>query len=195
MSPRTADREQFEHVTYPLGDQLFRVAFWRLGNTQDAEDVVQETYLRAFRSFHTYRAESNAKAWMMTILFNAINDFYARRGRSLDNGAERFDDDANRLEESVADASIGGGDPSELLMRDELPSELLRALRALPSALLQPLLLRELEEMSYEQIATVMGVPIGTVMSRLFRARRVVRERLNEEKARTQRASKERGGR
>lgn len=67
-------RKDFEDLTRPIGQDIYRLALWRLANRQDAEDVVQETYLRAFRSFHTFQAGTNVKAWLTKICLNAIND-------------------------------------------------------------------------------------------------------------------------
>src|ERR1700722_7674855 len=77
-------RKEFEKLTWPLGHDLFRLAYWRLANQQDAEDVVQEAYLRAFRSFHTFQLGTNVKGWMTRILFNVINDTLKKRVREPD---------------------------------------------------------------------------------------------------------------
>jgi RNA polymerase sigma-70 factor (ECF subfamily) len=166
-------RKEFEKLSLALGPELFRLAYWRMANMQDAEDVVQEAYLRAFRSFHTFQPGTNIKAWMTRILINVVNDTLKKRIRQPDLLA--MDDDCDQ---SLEQHSASARDPEVQLIENEIRPDLLEALQKLPTALLQPLLLRELQEMTYDEIATVLGIPTGTVMSRLFRARRVLRDRL-----------------
>jgi RNA polymerase sigma-70 factor, ECF subfamily len=168
-------RKEFEKLTWPFGKDLFRLAHWRLGNLQDAEDVVQETYLRAFRSFHTFKSGTNVKGWMTRILLNVVNDTLKKRIRQPD--LLTIEEECDDLV-SLQDSSTTSRDPEVQLIEREIRPDLLDALQRLPISLLQPLLLRELEDMTYAEIATTLDVPTGTVMSRLFRARRVVRDRL-----------------
>jgi RNA polymerase sigma-70 factor (ECF subfamily) len=168
-------RQEFEKLTWPLAHDLFRLAHWRLANLQDAEDVVQEAYVRAFRSFHTFQLGTNIKGWMTRILLNVINDTLKKRIREPNLLA--IDDECDELA-SMQDQSALSRDPEDQLIEREIRPDLLKALQGLPTALLHPLLLRELEDMTYTEIATVLEIPTGTVMSRLFRARRVVRDRL-----------------
>jgi RNA polymerase sigma-70 factor, ECF subfamily len=168
-------RKEFEKLTWSLGPDLLRLAYWRLANMQDAEDVVQEAYLRAFRSFHTFQRGTNVKGWMTRILLNVINDTLKKRIRQPD--LLVIDDDCNELE-SLQDQSAMARDPAVQLIEREIRPDLLDSLQRLPTSLLHPLLLRELEDMSYAEIAGILGIPTGTVMSRLFRARRVVRDQL-----------------
>ncbi len=170
-------RKEFEKLTWPLGHDLFRLAYWRLGNQQDAEDVVQEAYLRAFRSFHTFQTGTNVKGWMTRILLNVINDTLKKRIQRPDVLA--IDEGCVEMM-SLQDQSASSRDPEVQLVEREIRPDLLNALQQLPTALLHPLLLRELEDMSYAEIATILGIPAGTVMSRLFRARRVVKDRLTQ---------------
>jgi RNA polymerase sigma-70 factor, ECF subfamily len=168
-------RKEFEKLTSPLTADLYRFAFWRLGNAQDAEDVLQESYLKAFRSFHTFQPGSNLKAWMTRILINVINDWLRKRINEtefLDSDAE-FDDCLN-----VADQSSTAKDPLSQLTENEIGPELLNELKRLPTGLLYPFLLRELDDFSYAEIAEILKIPTGTVMSRLFRARRLIKDRL-----------------
>jgi len=175
MNPFQNRRKEFEKLTWPLGPDLFRMAYWRLANSHDAEDVVQEAFLRAYRSFNSFQPGTNIKAWMTRILINVINDTLKKRGRQLDYLAneDEFDD-----LKSVADESAAARDPEAQLIEQEINPDLLNALQRLPTGLLHPLLLRELEDMTYAEIATILGIPTGTVMSRLFRARRLVRDQL-----------------
>jgi len=168
-------RQEFEKLTWPFGKDLFRLAHWRLGNLQDAEDVVQETYLRAFRSFHTFKYGTNLKGWMTRILLNVVNDTLKKRIRQPD--LLTIDDQCDDLM-SLQDHSATSRNPEVQFIEREIRPDLMDALQRLPISLLQPLLLRELEDMTYAEIATILDVPSGTVMSRLFRARRVLKDRL-----------------
>lgn len=168
-------RKEFEKLTWPIGRDLFRLAYWRLANQQDAEDAVQETYLKAFRSFHTFEQGTNVKGWMTRILLNVINDAIKKRIRLPDLVA--IDDECDEIE-FLQGQSASTRDPAVQIAESEIRPDLIDALQKLPIFLLQPLLLRELEDMTYDEIAAILNIPIGTVMSRLYRARRVVRDRL-----------------
>jgi RNA polymerase sigma-70 factor (ECF subfamily) len=168
-------RKQFEQLTWPFAADLFRLAYWRLGNRSDAEDAVQDAYLRAFRSFDTFQPGTNVNAWLSRILLNVINDSLKKRLRQPDTLA--LEDDCSEAENLQSEAE-SLQDPAVQISKDELDPELQDALQRLPTALLHPLLLREVEDFTYDEIAAVLGIPLGTVMSRLFRARQVVRERL-----------------
>lgn len=170
-------RKQFEELTRPYGQDIYRLALWRLANRQDAEDVVQETFLRAYRSFHTFQSGTNIKAWLTKISLNVINDLLKKKIRQPDTVSYDVDDDEI---ESLQSDSISLQDPAVQLTLNEFDPALLLALQKLPVSLLYPLLLRELEDLSYEEIASILTIPTGTVMSRLFRARRLIRDRLTE---------------
>lgn len=177
VNPFRNRKKQFEDLTYPLSNDLFRLALWRLGNRQDAEDALQETYLRAYRSFHTFQPGTNLKGWMIKIVLNVVNDSLKKRLKQPE--LVTLDDDDGQLETLQSD-SHWSQDPLIQLSENEIDPTLLAALGRLPSSLLIPLLLRELEGMSYDDIAKTLDVPSGTVMSRLFRARRAVRESLRQ---------------
>jgi RNA polymerase sigma-70 factor (ECF subfamily) len=170
-------KKQFESLTLPFAKELYRLAFWRLGSKQDAEDVVQETFLRAYRSFKTFEQGTNVKAWLTRILMNTVNDAIKKRLRLPE--VSSLEENSAEIA-SIQSQSTSLRNPELLMLEKDFDSELLLALQKLPSSLLQPLLLRELEEMTYEEISTILDIPQGTVMSRLFRARRIVRERLND---------------
>lgn len=170
-------RKQFEELTRPFGQDIYRLALWRLANRQDAEDVVQETFMRAYRSFHTFQKGTNVKAWLTKISLNVINDLLKKKIRQPDTVSLEIDCDEI---ESLQSDSMSLQDPALQLAMNEFDPALLLTLRKLPISLLYPLLLRELEDLSYEEIASILAIPTGTVMSRLFRARRLVRDRLTE---------------
>ncbi|HEY9778442.1 MAG TPA: sigma-70 family RNA polymerase sigma factor [Planktothrix sp.] len=170
-------RKEFEKLTWPLSNELYRLAYWRLGNQQDAEDVLQDTYLRAFRSFHTFQKGTNLKGWMTRILLNVVSDTLKKRARQPD--LLTIEEDCDEIL-NLQDPSASSKNPENQLIEREVRPDLLDALQRLPSSLLQPLLLRELEDMTYSDISAILGIPVGTVMSRLFRARRVLRDRLTQ---------------
>jgi RNA polymerase sigma-70 factor, ECF subfamily len=172
-----SQRKQFEDLTMPFAKELYRLAFWRLGSRLDAEDAVQETFLRAYRSFKTFEKGTNVKAWLNRILINTVNDSLRKKIQCPDTSS--FDENSEEID-SIQSQSSSLRDPELMMIEQDCDSALLLVLQKLPSTLLQPLLLRELQDMSYEEISTVLGIPQGTVMSRLFRARRTLRDRLSE---------------
>jgi len=168
-------KKEFEKLTWCFAGQLYRLAFSRLSNQQDAEDVVQETYVRAFRSFHTLAPNSDTRAWLMKILLNVIRDYYSKMLRTIP--TEPIDESS---EEDLSDGNLPSHtkNPEDKLLENEIDAGLLQALHSLPSTLLYPLLLREIEDLNYQEIAGVLDIPVGTVMSRLFRARQSLRNQL-----------------
>jgi len=162
-------QRKFKDITYGYFDGLYRMAFARLSSAEDAEDVVQETYLKAFRAFDTFREGTNSKAWLIRILVNSIRDHIRKDGRTVQSVP---------LDESIQSSNSHFPNPEELLCRNEIDPELQSALRSLPETFLTPFLLRELQALSYREIATALDIPIGTVMSRLSRARDMLRKSL-----------------
>ena len=151
------------------------------GNPTDAEDLVQETYLRAFRSLSQFRAGTNLRAWLFKILTNAfINDYRKRsrrpRSTSLDNVEDYY------LYTHLIDSGIqpSASRPEDEVLASITDDAVLQALNALPPEFLQVVLLADVEGFSYREIADIMGIPIGTVMSRLHRARRRLQRMLTE---------------
>ena len=150
-----------EEVLLPHLDAAFNYARWLTKNDADAEDVVQDAYLRALRFFSSLRGE-DARAWLLTIVRNTCYGRFPRRAGSGVTTVADEDADAR------ADA---GPDPEAQLIQQQTVEQVRRALEALPADFREVLVLRELEGMSYKEIAAIVGIPIGTVMSRLARAR------------------------
>jgi RNA polymerase sigma-70 factor (ECF subfamily) len=151
----------FEEIVLPHLDAAFNYARWLTKNDADAEDVVQDAYVRALRFFSSLRGE-DARAWLFTIVRNTWYGRFPRRAGEPMTTVP--DEDA----EARPDASL---DPEAQLMQQQTVEQVREALEALPSDFREVVVLRELEGLSYKEIAAVVGIPIGTVMSRLARAR------------------------
>src|SRR5688572_2906655 len=165
-------RAEFEAQALPLADALYRTALRMTGDSASAEDVVQDAYLKAFRAYGSFEKGTNFKAWIFTILTNSYINEYRRKSHAatVTDFAEAEPagelevvhlkaEDVDRLGDHVGDAAA-------------------KALSKVPPEFRLPFLLSTLEDLSYKEIAGVLGIPIGTVMSRLFRARRILREEL-----------------
>ena len=154
---------EFEAVALSYADQLFRVALRLLRDEGRAEDLVQETYLQAWRSFHRFETGTNLRAWLYKILFNL---YYSQQRQ------ERL-----RLvpvEETIAE-TIAYDPPTPQHVTEE---EVLGALERVPREFQLPVLLADVEELSYREIAEALCIPLGTVMSRLHRGRKLLRMEL-----------------
>jgi RNA polymerase sigma-70 factor, ECF subfamily len=157
-------------------EPLYATALRLTRNRSDAEDLVQDTFVKAFRFSDRYRRGTNLKAWLYTILHNTW------RNRVRDAARDTVAVDSELVEEA---ASLPGGPialdtPERILLRDTLDADLQSALEDLPAAFREAVWLRDVEEFSYAQIAEMLGVPIGTVMSRISRGRRLLFERLSQ---------------
>jgi RNA polymerase sigma factor (sigma-70 family) len=162
-----ARNRRFQELALPHLDAAYNLARWLCGNANDADDVVQEAFMRAFRFFDTFRGDS-ARPWLLAIVRRTWYTEWRRRASSHE--VVEFDD---TMDEATFDGwSAGGADPQTLLIRDEDTKLVHEALAQLPVEYREVLILRELEEMGYREIAMVADVPIGTVMSRLARGRR-----------------------
>lgn len=170
--------EEFEAVALQHFNALYNMAIRLTRNASEAQDLVQETYLKAYRFFHRFEPGTNIKAWLFTILRNTyINAF---RKSSRQNAQVDF--------ESVAPFYADPATPPEYLARESLDGmlryvvedDVKQALDALPEVYRMVVLLADMEDFSYKEIAAIVGCPEGTVMSRLFRGRRLLRESLQE---------------
>jgi RNA polymerase sigma-70 factor (ECF subfamily) len=173
--PTTAS-EAFQREALPYLDDVYRFALSLTRNEADAEDLVQETFLRAFRSWHTFQPGSECRRWLFTIARNAFlrSRERERRNVSLEDGDV----------EAVAAVTLHGAMEQDgtdrLLARIDLAPAIDQALRELPEPFRSAVVLVDLEDQSYEGASEVLGVPIGTVRSRLFRGRRLLQELLLE---------------
>jgi RNA polymerase sigma-70 factor (ECF subfamily) len=171
---------QFEAATLMHLPPAYNLARWLLRDVQQAEDAVQEAFLRTLRSFDDLRGD-DAKPWLMAIVRNACYDCM-REQRRLGEQVE-FDETGDIENGSGASTlgSDGNVDPEVQWERHALGERVNAAVEALPPAFREVIVLRELEDMSYEEMARVAGIPIGTVMSRLSRARSLLRMALRAE--------------
>nr|WP_025599709.1 RNA polymerase sigma factor [Burkholderia sp. WSM2230] len=166
---------RFQQLALPHLDAAYNLARWLCGNRNDADDVVQEAFMRAFRFFDTFRGDS-ARPWLLAIVRRTWYTEWRRRASAHE--TLEFDD---TMDDATFDGwSAGGADPQALLIRDEDTKRVHEALALLPVEYREVLILRELEEMGYREIAQVADVPIGTVMSRLARGRRKLAALLTE---------------
>jgi RNA polymerase sigma-70 factor (ECF subfamily) len=174
--PRGEEDAQFAQEALSHLDSLYGTALRLTRRAHDAEDLVQDTYLKAFRSAHQFERGTNLKAWLFTILHNTYRNMRRHDVRNpVDVDSEAVD--------RAADGAAEGQNPEQLLSRATLDADLQAALDALPESFRQAVWLRDVEELSYAEIARVLDVPIGTVMSRISRGRRALFEGLQARRA------------
>jgi RNA polymerase sigma-70 factor (ECF subfamily) len=172
---RQAERAAFEAEALASLDSLFRTARRLTRSAADAEDLVQETYLKAWRAAAQFQPGTNLRAWLFTILHNSA------RNRARDRAREAVTVDSEIVERALEMPDGGGGladTPESLLMRDTLAPELQAAIDELPAQFRQAVWLRDVEEFSYAEIAEMLSIPVGTVMSRISRGRSALYARL-----------------
>ena len=162
---------RFDAVMLPHLDAAYNLARWLSGSPADADDVVQEAFLRAFRFFDGYEGD-NPRAWLLAIVRNTWFTEWRRQHNRAD--STPYDDSLNVDDQLPGWADESGEDPEKLAVRQDETELVHRALATLPVEYREVIVLRELEDMSYKDVAAVAGIPMGTVMSRLSRARRML---------------------
>ena len=168
-------------------DRLYSAALRLTRNVADAQDLVQDTYVRAFRAADQFRPGTDVRAWMFTILHNTFLNTRRDQGRS----PVEADSD---VVERAADLAGGVASPEDILLREVMDVDLKDALEALPAVFREAVWLRDVEQFTYDEMATILGVPIGTVMSRISRGRRLLHDQLVARTSRFGRRRKAPGG-
>jgi RNA polymerase sigma-70 factor (ECF subfamily) len=162
---------RFDQVMLPHLDAAYNLARWLSGSATEADDVVQEAFLRAFRFFDGY-AGDNPRAWLLAIVRNTWFTEWRRHHHQAE--STPYDDSLQVDEQLPGWSDESGDDPEKIAVRQDETELVHRALAMLPVEFREVIVLRELEDMSYKDVAMVAGIPIGTVMSRLSRARRLL---------------------
>jgi RNA polymerase sigma factor (sigma-70 family) len=170
MASATTRSADFEQLALPLFASLYNHAFWLTRNQAEAEDLVQETFSKALRAFDTFQPGTNFKAWIFRILRNT---FLTTRTGIATSRTVFLEDHPDTL-----DTIAAGSTPEDTLIRLDNQATLHAALEQLQPQLREALLLCDVEEIKYKDIAVILDVPIGTVMSRISRARRTLRQLL-----------------
>ncbi|HUF14734.1 MAG TPA: sigma-70 family RNA polymerase sigma factor [Acidimicrobiia bacterium] len=174
-----ADQADFERDALQYSRQLYSAAMRMARNPADAEDLVQETYLKAYRAYHTFQEGTNLKAWLYRILTNTYINKYRKESRRPN------EVDLGDVEDLYLYRRLGSEDTAEVSRTTEdrvldglVESDIKAAVEELPENFRLPVLLADLEGFSYKEIAEILDIPIGTVMSRLHRGRKAMQKRL-----------------
>jgi RNA polymerase sigma-70 factor (ECF subfamily) len=170
-------RERFERDVLPLLPSLYGAAIRLTRNPTDAEDLVQETYLRAYRGFRGFQEGTNLKAWLYRILTNSYINTYRKKQREPQTVDGPEDIDEWYLYDRLGGQNVEGSAEEKVL--DKIPDQAVKdAVESLPERFRLPVLLADVEGFSYKEIAEIMDTPIGTVMSRLHRGRKALEKAL-----------------
>jgi len=165
-------RAAFEAEALPHLDTVYRVALRLAGDESLAEDIAQEAMLKAYRSWHQYRPGTNVRAWLLTIVRHTFINQYRKAGRR---GTQV---DVHEIEPYTVFQEVQDVDPEGSLFDRIVDDEVLEAIDEIPDEFRETLVLSDMEGLTYAEIAEVTGVPVGTVKSRLFRARQALQRRL-----------------
>ena len=163
------DVDAFGLLVTAYEKNVFNVALQMLGNREDAQDIAQEAFLKAYNSLSSFRGDSQFSSWLYRIVSNLCLDFKRRQSRRPSSSLTVEDDDGENVQLDIADESQS---PETLLERKLTREAVRRGLAELPDEQRQILLLREIQGLSYEEIGEAMGLEAGTVKSRIFRARK-----------------------
>jgi RNA polymerase sigma-70 factor (ECF subfamily) len=173
---RLLDKKRaFEREALPHLDSVYHFAYNLTGNGDDARDLLQETYLKAFRFFDSFQRGTNCKAWLFQISKNSFINRYRKQSREPDK--VRYDE-IEEYYETLRPTDVDANNLEDQLFNTLLDDEVTAALQSLPETFRSVLILSDIENMTYEEIAEILQCPIGTVRSRLHRARNILRETL-----------------
>jgi RNA polymerase sigma-70 factor (ECF subfamily) len=175
-----ADRERFEELAMGYMGPLYSAALRMTRNPSDAEDLVQETYLKAYRAFGTFQEGTNLKSWLYKILTNTfINTYRSRRRRPSETELDEVEDLYLYHRLGGLEAAAAGRSAEDLVLERFTETDVKEAVESLPEQFRIAVLLADVEGFSYKEIAEILAVPIGTVMSRLHRGRRALQKALH----------------
>ena len=177
IATEARDRVRFEEEALALADQVFRVARHLAGSREDAEELVQETYARAFRSWRSYTPGTNLRAWLLRILTN-LNIDRGRRSQRAPQTTPLEANDYYLYDKLAADADGGGTTDEERVVERLSQDDIVSALSAVPHDFRDVIVLVDIGDFSYQDAAQILDIPIGTVMSRLHRGRRILKREL-----------------
>lgn len=167
--------QEFETTALPHMDACYKLALRLTGEKGSAEDLVQEAYLRAFRFFHRFEPGTNFKAWIFRVLYNIfLNEARKRSSRSETLASPNLEFISERM--SIKQGRQRANDPERIAISNQMTEALLEALASLPEEFRSIVHLADIEGCTYKEIASIVGCPMGTVMSRLHRGRRLLRE-------------------
>jgi len=172
------DVERFQRDALPLLDSLYGAALRMTRNPADAEDLVQETMLRAYRSFDRFEPGTNLKAWLFRILTNAYINAYRKKQREPQKVSQDQIEDFDLYQELKDHDPDLARTPENIVLDSLVDSDILEAIEDLPEQFRLAVVLSDIEGFSYAEMAEIMDVPMGTVMSRLHRGRRALQKRL-----------------
>jgi RNA polymerase sigma-70 factor (ECF subfamily) len=176
MRPKAANpmvaRQQFEAIALPHLDAIYTAALRLAGNSDDAKDLLQDTILSAYRFFYQFSPGSNCRAWLLTILYNNFRNGLRRKSRQP-SAALMDQHSSDTIDNSSSDTSPDN--PEDIVAQRGIGRHLEAAFNALPEEFREAVLLVDVQELSYAEVAAVLGVPVGTVKSRVSRARSLMR--------------------
>jgi RNA polymerase sigma-70 factor, ECF subfamily len=174
-----ADRDRFVEQAMEYAPSLYSAAMRMTYNSADAEDLVQETYLKAYRSFASFQEGTNLRAWLYRILTNTfINNYRSKQRRPEQNDVADVEDMYLYKHLGSLEAALAGRSAEDSLLERITDDEVKKALAAIPEIFRLPVYLADVEEFSYKEVAEILEVPIGTVMSRLHRGRKALHKLL-----------------
>ncbi len=187
MADRRDDQEkkkEFESTFLPLLDNLYNIALRMTRNVKDAEDLVQEAYLKAFRFFHRFERGTNARAWILTILTNTFRTRYRKKKQEPDmvdfHAIENFclADELVKGITASNKSEVRGVEAVTEMLKDYVSDDIIIALENVPEQFRLAVLLSDVEGFSYQEIAEILDISVGTVKSRIFRGRKILQKQL-----------------
>jgi RNA polymerase sigma-70 factor, ECF subfamily len=179
-----AKKKEFEELFLPLLDNLYSIGLRMTRNERDAEDLVQETYLKAFRFFHRFERGTNARAWILTILTNTFRTRYRKKKQEpnmVDFEAVENFCLADEMVKEITAADKSEAQSTEIvtsILKDYVSDDIIKALESVPDQFRIAVLFSDVEGFSYQEISEILGISVGTVKSRIFRGRKILQKQL-----------------